>query len=106
MDDFKAVLRQVQLTMFSSQQHRRALGLEDGPVFGATLNKNILQFYVSNWEDDTVVRILMSSLYVYSLYVGCTTGHWQIRPYRLSPLHRVLLYALQNLGIPVLKVQR
>ncbi|EJD06113.1 uncharacterized protein FOMMEDRAFT_26867 [Fomitiporia mediterranea MF3/22] len=60
VDDFKVVLRQVQLTMFSSQLHRRALGLEDGPVFGATFNKNILRFYVSNWENDTVVvrRIL------------------------------------------------
>ncbi|EJC97683.1 uncharacterized protein FOMMEDRAFT_32446 [Fomitiporia mediterranea MF3/22] len=54
VDDFKVVLRQVQLTIFSSQLHRRALGLEDGPVFGATFNKNILRFYVSNWENDTV----------------------------------------------------
>ncbi|EJD06114.1 uncharacterized protein FOMMEDRAFT_153486 [Fomitiporia mediterranea MF3/22] len=55
VDDPKVVSRQVQLTMFSSQLHRRALGLTDGPVFGTVLSDNKLHFYVSVWENDTVV---------------------------------------------------
>ncbi|EJC99099.1 uncharacterized protein FOMMEDRAFT_23021 [Fomitiporia mediterranea MF3/22] len=52
---FKVVKRQEQLTMYSSQLHRRALCLRDGPVFGATLDQNELVLYVSNWEEDAVV---------------------------------------------------
>ncbi|EJC97684.1 uncharacterized protein FOMMEDRAFT_171606 [Fomitiporia mediterranea MF3/22] len=55
VDDPKVGSREAQLTMFSGQLHRRALSFTDGPVFGATLNDNKLQFYVSIWENDTVV---------------------------------------------------
>ncbi|EJC97686.1 uncharacterized protein FOMMEDRAFT_32448 [Fomitiporia mediterranea MF3/22] len=58
VDDPEDVLRQIQLDLFSGQLHRRALRLKDGPVFGATLNKNILQLYVANWKNGTLVRIL------------------------------------------------
>ncbi|EJC99100.1 uncharacterized protein FOMMEDRAFT_170482 [Fomitiporia mediterranea MF3/22] len=47
--------RRVQLTLYTSQLHRRALCLTDGPVFGTTLDHNVLTFYVANWEGDTVV---------------------------------------------------
>ena len=83
VDDPKVASRQVQLTIFSSQQHRRALGLTDGPVFGAVLNNNKRQFYVSNWENNTVVRIILCSFNLYSFYVGCTTGEWRIQAHRV-----------------------
>ncbi|EJC98184.1 uncharacterized protein FOMMEDRAFT_171140 [Fomitiporia mediterranea MF3/22] len=47
--------RRIQLTMYSSQLHRRALCLRDGPVFGASLDHNVLTFYVSYWKGDTVI---------------------------------------------------
>ena len=74
VDDPKDGSRHVQLTMFSSQLHRRSLGLENGPVFGAILNENTLELYVSYWENDTVVRIILCSFNMCSFYVGCTTG--------------------------------
>jgi hypothetical protein len=53
--------QQLTLDLCSAQHQRRALGFEDGQIFGATVVGNYLRVYRSTWVDDKVVRIILIS---------------------------------------------
>ncbi|KAI0295350.1 hypothetical protein B0F90DRAFT_1927532 [Multifurca ochricompacta] len=46
--------RQLAMYLCSAQHQRRALGFEDGPLFGATVVGSILTIYISTWGNDKV----------------------------------------------------
>jgi hypothetical protein len=56
-----AAQRQLTLYLCSAQHQRRALGFDDGRIFGATVVRNTLTMYCSTWEDQKVVRTLVLS---------------------------------------------
>ncbi|KAI0295351.1 hypothetical protein B0F90DRAFT_1751060, partial [Multifurca ochricompacta] len=43
----------------SAQHQRRALGFEDGPLFGATVIGSILTMYISTWSDGEVCYMFL-----------------------------------------------
>ena len=56
-----AAQRQLTFDLCSAQHQRRALGFDDGEVFGATIVGNNLTIFTSRWVDDEVVRIILAS---------------------------------------------
>jgi hypothetical protein len=56
-----AAQRQLTFDLCSAQHQRRALGFDDGQIFGATVVGDVLSMYCSTWENDIVVRIILVS---------------------------------------------
>jgi hypothetical protein len=54
-----AAERQLTLDLCSAQHQRRALGFEDGQIFGAALVGSTLRMYCSRWLNEVVVRIIL-----------------------------------------------
>jgi hypothetical protein len=58
-----AARRQLTFDLCSAQHQRRALGFENGRVYGATIVRDSLQMYCSRWEisgeNERVVRIII-----------------------------------------------
>ena len=52
----REALRRLQMCFYSCHMHRRALFCKEGEVFGAHLHNAELQFYVSFWNGDVLVR--------------------------------------------------
>ncbi|KAI0295349.1 hypothetical protein B0F90DRAFT_1927531 [Multifurca ochricompacta] len=52
--DHVSASRQLAMYLCSAQHQRRALGFEDGPLFGATVVGSILTMYISTWSDGEV----------------------------------------------------
>ncbi|KAL5504678.1 hypothetical protein ACEPAH_7341 [Sanghuangporus vaninii] len=55
VSDASAASRQLTFDLCSAQNQRRALGFDDGQLFGATIVGNTMRVYVSEWEGDEVV---------------------------------------------------
>jgi hypothetical protein len=61
-----AAQRQLMFDLCAAQHQRRALGFENGEVFGATVVRNTLKMYCSRWlkgdqeGNEKVVRIIYS----------------------------------------------
>ncbi|OCB91035.1 hypothetical protein A7U60_g1729 [Sanghuangporus baumii] len=55
VSDASAASRQLTFDLCSAQNQRRALGFDDGQLFGITVVGNTMRMYVSEWEGDEVV---------------------------------------------------
>ena len=60
-EETTAAQRQLTFDLCSAQHQRRALGFNDGEIFGATVVGNNLTIYSSTWVLDVVVRIILAS---------------------------------------------
>ncbi|KAI0258233.1 hypothetical protein BC834DRAFT_104241 [Gloeopeniophorella convolvens] len=54
-EDEASAARRLALDLCSAQHQRRALGFEDGPIFGATFFPGCFRMYHSQWSPDTIV---------------------------------------------------
>lgn len=66
VQDSSAASRQVTMDLCSAQHQRRALGFDDGLLFGATLVGSTLSMFVSEWLEDKVVSPQDPPLLYYS----------------------------------------
>ena len=61
ISDEEAALRKLVLDFLCAEKHRRALGMSDGPMFGAIPNEGVIQIYVSYRRDDEMVCSSLSN---------------------------------------------
>ncbi|KAL5483181.1 hypothetical protein ACEPAI_8410 [Sanghuangporus weigelae] len=83
VSDASAASRQLTFDLCSAQNQRRALGFDDGQLFGATVVGNTMTMYVSEWEGDEVV-------------VTCTTTSFDLSSFHEFLNCYIFLYRLAD----------